>query len=62
MRLKTIRLTSDDPKELKRLRKENAELRRANAISKDLRVFAMKLDPTRRSHCLCGGAAGALRG
>jgi transposase len=42
-------LTSDERTELKRLRKENAELRRANAILKDASVyFAAELDPTRR--------------
>ena len=42
-------LTSDEREELKRLRKENAELRRANAILKDASVyFATELDPTRR--------------
>jgi transposase len=42
-------LTSDEREELKRLRKEVAELRRANAILKDASVyFAMELDPTRR--------------
>jgi transposase len=42
-------LTSDGHEELKRLRKENAELRRANAILKDASVyFATELDPTRR--------------
>ncbi len=42
-------LTSDERDELKRLRKENAELRRANAILKDASVyFATELDPTRR--------------
>ena len=35
--------------ELDRLRKENAELKRANAILKDASVyFAQELDPTRR--------------
>lgn len=35
--------------ELSRLRKENAELERANAILKDASVsFAQELDPTRR--------------
>ena len=35
--------------ELKKLRKEDAELRRANAILKDASVyFATELDPTRR--------------
>jgi transposase len=42
-------LTSDEREELKRLRKENAELRRANAILKDASVyFATELDPSRR--------------
>jgi transposase len=42
-------LTTDECEELKRLRKENAELRRANAILKDASVyFATELDPTRR--------------
>src|SRR5205823_13178115 len=39
-------LTSEEREELKRLRKENAELRRANAILKDASVyFATELDP-----------------
>ncbi len=42
-------LTSDEREELKRLRKDVAELRRANAILKDASVyFATELDPTRR--------------
>jgi transposase len=42
-------LTTSEREELKRLRKENAELRRANEILKDASVyFAMELDPTRR--------------
>lgn len=42
-------LTSEEREELKRLRKENAELRRANTILKDASVyFATELDPTRR--------------
>ena len=42
-------LTTDERDELKRLRKENVELRRANAILKDASVyFATELDPTRR--------------
>jgi transposase len=42
-------LTTDERDELKQLRKENAELRRANAILKDASVyFATELDPTRR--------------
>src|SRR5260370_5478256 len=42
-------LTSEEREELKRLRKENFELRRANAILKDASVyFAQELDPSRR--------------
>jgi transposase len=42
-------LSSDEREELQQLRKENAELRRANAILKDASVyFAQELDPTRR--------------
>ena len=42
-------LTTSERDELKRLRRENAELRRANAILKDASVyFATELDPTRR--------------
>ena len=42
-------LPADVAEELKALRKENAELRRANAILKDASVyFAQELDPTRR--------------
>jgi transposase len=42
-------LKTDEREELKRLRKENVELRRANAILKDASVyFAQELDPTRR--------------
>ena len=42
-------LTSEERDELRRLRKENAELKRANAILKDASVyFAQELDPTRR--------------
>jgi transposase len=42
-------LPSDVQAELERLRKENAELRRANAILKDASVyFATELDPSRR--------------
>ena len=42
-------LSSEEREELKRLRKENAELKRANAILKDASVyFATELDPTRR--------------
>jgi len=42
-------LTSEEREELKKLRKENLELRRANAILKDASVyFAQELDPIRR--------------
>lgn len=42
-------LMSEEREELKRLRKENAELRRANAILEDASVyFATELDPIRR--------------
>jgi transposase len=42
-------LTSEEREELKKLRKENFELRRANAILKDASVyFAQELDPNRR--------------
>jgi transposase len=42
-------LNTDEREELKRLRRENAELKRANAILKDASVyFARELDPTRR--------------
>ena len=42
-------LKTDEREELKMLRKEKAELRRANAILKDASVyFAQELDPTRR--------------
>jgi len=42
-------LTSEERDELRRLRKEVVELRRANAILKDASVyFAQELDPTRR--------------
>jgi transposase len=42
-------LTSEEREELKKLRNENFELRRANAILKDASVyFAQELDPTRR--------------
>ena len=46
---RTDLLTTDERAELKRLRDENFELRRANAILKDASVFfAQELDPTRR--------------
>jgi transposase len=42
-------LRTNERDELRRLRKEVAELRRANAILKDASVyFATELDPTRR--------------
>ena len=42
-------LSSAEREELKRLHKENAELRRANQILKDASVyFAQELDPSRR--------------
>lgn len=42
-------LRSDEREELRRLREENAQLRRANAILKDASLyFAQELDPTRR--------------
>jgi transposase len=42
-------LATSEREELRRLRKENAQLRRANAILKDASVyFATELDPTRR--------------
>jgi len=42
-------LTTDEREELKRLRKETVELRRANEILKAASAFfAQELDPTRR--------------
>lgn len=42
-------LPTDVQEELKQLRKENAELRRANQVLKDASVyFAQELDPIRR--------------
>jgi transposase len=42
-------LTSEEREELRRLRKENQQLRRANEILKDASVFfATELDPSRR--------------
>jgi transposase len=42
-------LTSTEREELRKLRTQNAELKRANAILKDASVyFAQELDPTRR--------------
>jgi transposase len=47
--LRPEQLTTSEREELKRLRKENVELRRANAILKDASVyFATELDPSRR--------------
>jgi transposase len=47
--LRPEQLTTSERDELRRLRKENAELKRANAILKDASVyFATELDPTRR--------------
>ena len=47
--LRPEQLTTSEREELRRLRKENAELKRANAILKDASVyFATELDPTRR--------------
>lgn len=47
--LRPEQLTTSEREELRRLRKENAELRRANLILKDASVyFATELDPTRR--------------
>jgi transposase len=47
--LRPALLTTNEREELRRLRKENAELKRANAILKDASVyFATALDPTRR--------------
>ena len=43
-------LTTDEREELKRLRRENFELRRANSILKEASVyFAKELDPNRPS-------------
>ena len=56
-------LSSEERLELKRLPKDNAELKRANAILKDASVyFATELDPIRRRDPLCGRAKGRLRG
>lgn len=42
-------LSSEEREELKRLRKENQQLRRANEILQDASVFfATELDPSRR--------------
>ncbi|WP_433287101.1 transposase [Pseudonocardia sp. CA-142604] len=45
------RPTSGEVEELRRLRRENAELRRANEILKAASAFfAQEMDPTRRKH------------
>jgi transposase len=45
------RPTTAEAEELRRLRKENAELRRANEILKAASAFfAQEMDPTRRKH------------
>ena len=47
--LRPSRVSTNEREELKRLRQENFELKRANAILKDASVFfAQELDPTRR--------------
>ncbi len=47
--LRPEQLTTSEREELRRLRKENVELKRANAILKDASLyFAAELDPTRR--------------
>ena len=47
--LRRDRLTTAELEELRRLRRENAELRRVNEILKAASaVFAQELDPTRR--------------
>ena len=47
--LRPEQLTTSEREELKRLHRENGELRRANEILKDASVyFATELDPTRR--------------
>jgi transposase len=54
-------LTTDEREELKRLRKENDELLRANAILKDAFVyFATELDPTRRNWILANAPTETL--
>jgi transposase len=56
-------LTTDEREELKRLRKENVELRRANAILKDASVyFATSSTRPGEGEPLRGGAAGRFRG
>ena len=46
---RTNLLNTSEREELKRLRQENFELKRANSILKDASVFfAQELDPTRR--------------
>ena len=47
--LRSEQLTTSEREELRRLRKENAAPKRANAILKDASLyFAAELDPTRR--------------
>ena len=56
-------LAREEREELKRLRKENFELRRANAILKDASVyFAQELDPTRRRRPATSRRGGVLSG
>jgi transposase len=48
---RTDRPTSAETEELRRLRKENAELRRANEILKAASAFfAQEMDPTRKKY------------
>jgi transposase len=48
---RTDRPTTPETEELRRLRKENAELRRANEILKAASAFfAQEMDPTRRKY------------
>jgi transposase len=56
-------LSSDEREELKRLRKEVAELKRANAILKDASVyFATELDPIRRRRLAMWRSGGTSSG
>jgi transposase len=59
-------LTTDEREELKRLRKENAELKRANAILKEASLFSTPRRNTSRSlfgmeELRCGGSGGSTR-
>jgi transposase len=48
---RTDRPTTEETEELRRLRKENAELRRANEILKAASAFfAQEMDPTRKKY------------